>query len=344
MGIYLAPVLIEMNYEVFVTTRKKKESTLPNLNYIIGNAHDRKFLEILFKSNWDVVVDFMLYSTEEFQLKNDFLLSNTKHYIFLSSYRVYADSNSPIIESSPKLLDCSKDIKYLKTDEYALSKTRQERILQNSDFRNWTIVRPSITYSKNRLQFATLEADSFLHRAMLRIPIVVSEDILKKWTTMTWAGDVAKMIALICNNPNSFQEDYNVVTNEAVLWSDVGRIYSKYADLDIREIDHLSYLNLAGNKYQIQYDRMYNRVMDNSKILKLTGLYQKELKRLEEGLSLEIKNTVDSSKNSLSVNYSIQGRMDGILKTRIPLSNASGIEKLKYYWNYLKFKRSDRNS
>ena len=42
-----------------------------------------------------------------------------------------------------------------------------------------------------------------------------------------------------------------------------------------------------GSRWQLSYDRLYNRVMDNSKILKETGLSQQDLKTLYEGLLLE---------------------------------------------------------
>ncbi|SES96468.1 Nucleoside-diphosphate-sugar epimerase [Enterococcus malodoratus] len=338
MGIYLAPKLIEKGYEVFVTTRNKEKNNNSDLKYITGDAHDIEFLETLSKDKWDVIVDFMVYSTKEFHSRISKLLSITKHYLFLSSYRVFAESESPITESSPKLIDCINDTEYLETDEYALAKIRQERILQESNYNNWTIIRPSITYSKNRLQLATLEASTFIYRAQKKVPTAVSEDILEKRTTMTWAGDVAKMITAICNNDYAFQEDYNVVTSESILWNNVAHIYYKHANLNVYKIDHTSYLDIVGNKYQIQYDRMYNRVMDNTKILKLIGIQQEELKNVADGLSLEIQNTMESSNSINDVNYPMQGRMDGILKTRIPLDNATYKQKLKYYWNYLKFK------
>ena len=52
--------------------------------------------------------------------------------MFLSSSRVYASQESPIREDSMRLLDVSHDSIYLKTDEYALAKARQEDILRKS--------------------------------------------------------------------------------------------------------------------------------------------------------------------------------------------------------------------
>lgn len=75
MGVYLAPELIRQGYKVDVTTRSPRRSGL-NLNYIQGDAHDDNFLEKVL-NNYDVVVDFMVYSTEEFAARVNKLLEGT---------------------------------------------------------------------------------------------------------------------------------------------------------------------------------------------------------------------------------------------------------------------------
>lgn len=49
-------------------------------------------------------------------------------------------------------------------------------------------------------------------------------------------------------------------------------------------------------RYQLNYDRMFNRVVDNSKLLRVTGLRQEELMPLRQGLERELaalpRNTV----------------------------------------------------
>lgn len=71
-----------------------------------------------------------------------------------------------------------RDEDYIKTDEYALQKARQENILLGSKYKNWTIIRPYITYNKERLQLGVLEkksgfielymiGQSYLHKILL---------------------------------------------------------------------------------------------------------------------------------------------------------------------------------
>ncbi|HCM85011.1 MULTISPECIES: NAD-dependent epimerase/dehydratase family protein [Enterococcus] len=339
MGIYVVPELFKKEYEIFVTTRKKRKSDNSGLHYLLGNAHDKIFLEQLLQRKWDVIIDFMVYTTEEFKLRASDLLEGTYHYIFVSSYRVFANSETPIVEKSPKLLDVVKDKDYLETDEYGLSKARQESILVNSSYKNWTIIRPSITYSKERFQLATLEADSIIFRAQLGIPVPVSEKILTKRTTMTWAGDVAKMIVGLVNRAEVFQEDYNVVTSESVIWKDVAQIYTEFTNLKICKINHSNYIKIVGNYYQIEYDRMFNRIMDNSKILKINGMRQTDLTPLRKGLSEEVKNITDKEKVFQDINYVTHAKMDRITHSRIPLKGASLKNRCKYLLSYLEIKK-----
>ena len=44
----------------------------------------------------------------------------------------------------------------------------------------------------------------------------------------------------------------------------------------------------CGARYQLCYDRLFNRVIDNSKILRVAGLKQEELMPLRRGLEQEL--------------------------------------------------------
>lgn len=104
MGKFLVRDLAEMGNDVFVTTRstsyKNNSNGKGSVTYIQGNAHDDDFVENIMAECWDAVVDFMSYSTKEFERRYKFMLDKTGHYIFLSSARVYADSERPITEES----------------------------------------------------------------------------------------------------------------------------------------------------------------------------------------------------------------------------------------------------
>ena len=143
MGRYLVPELLSLGYEVDAMTLDDVESKQNGLTYIKKDAMDIDVMREILKNKYDAIVDFMIYDTMKFAERFEMFLQNTKQYISLSSYRVYADEEHPIKETSPRLLDASKDKIYLQTEEYGLYKARCENILRASKYDNWTIVRPA---------------------------------------------------------------------------------------------------------------------------------------------------------------------------------------------------------
>ena len=156
MGSPLVKMLSHSNV-VYVTSRKQHLST-SNVKYIQGDAKNIEFLtRVLQERKYDAIVDFMVHGIEAFREISPIMLDNTKQYVFISSARVYAQSEEPITENTPRLLDVSTDQQYLQTNEYALAKAREENVLLESNRNNYTIVRPSITYNTYRLQLFSRE-------------------------------------------------------------------------------------------------------------------------------------------------------------------------------------------
>ena len=287
MGVYLQEYLQKApETEIYITSRSKRISS-KKVHYLQGNAHDFNFLEkALMDIKPDAVVDFMVWNSENFKQASSLLLKNTGHYLFLSSYRVFAEQN-PLTENSPRLLDVCNDEEYLKTDEYGLTKARQEDILRKSNFSNWTILRPSITYSKNRFQFGCLEADVLCFRSLQNFPVVIPTEMLDKQTTLTWAGDTAKLICKLILSPKAYKEDFNLATAEKHTWREIADYYNEFIGTIVKEISLEEYTKIV-NPWQTKYDRMFNRTLDNSKVLNVTGIDQKDFMPLYEGLKKEL--------------------------------------------------------
>lgn len=291
MGVYLVPELASLGYEVRVVSMDDAVSDHPRISYVKADAHNNEYLKELLKEKFDVIVDFMIYSTDAFKNKLDLLLQNTAHYIFLSSYRVY-DGKFPVTENTPRLLDVSNDKDYLATEDYSLYKARQEDILQRSKYDNWTIVRPAITYSKRRFQLVTLEANVVVARAMKGLPVVVPREALSVQATMSWAGDVAKMFAGLLLNPAAFRECFTLATAEHHTWGEIAEYYKEIIGLNYVAVDTEEYLKLWDSscwaRYQLAYDRLFQRIVDNSKVLRVTGLEQADFMPLRRGLEKEL--------------------------------------------------------
>lgn len=330
MGVYLCEELFQHpDYEVYITSRSPRASR-GNLHYLCGNAHHSHFLAHCLETlQPDAVVDFMIWTTAEFEAVSSMLLEHTKHYLFLSSYRVFAEQN-PLTEHSARLLDVCTEAAYLQTDEYALAKARQENILRKSDKKNWTILRPCITYSKNRFQLGCLEAGVICLRSFQHLPVVIAKPMLDKQTTLTWGGDTARLIAKLILNPKAYAEDFNLSTAEHHTWREVASYYQEILGTIIQPVTLDEYISLMGGPWQTKYDRMFDRVLDNTKVLAATGYTQEQFMPLKEGLKREL--TAFKQHPVFSHHEPWQNaRMDRICHTAISLKGYSLQEKVVYY-------------
>lgn len=317
MGRYVVPQLLSMGYETDVLSLDDAVSNNPKLKYIKGDIREENLLDNLLKNEYDGIIDFMGYSTDEFKTLHKKFLENTGHYIFLSSCRVFAD-NPPITEDSPRLLDVSDDKDFLATDDYALHKAREENMLRNSGYKNWTIVRPATTYSTGRFQLVTLEAPTLIHRMQTGKTVVLPDAAMECEATLSWGGDVGVMIARLLFNENAFADSFNVATAEYHKWSEIAEIYNKIIPFQYITVSVDDYLDIIAEgadwaRYQLIYARMFHRITDNSKILSFTGMKQSELMTLENGLKFEYNNSKNIDFSVYESDYR-NVRMDAYLK------------------------------
>lgn len=333
MGVHLVKLLSQKEMTILVTSRGIKESK-GNVRYVQGNAKDLSFIEPIIRQKWDVIIDFMVYTTEMFQERYELFLEHSFQYIFLSSARVYANSKNRIKESSPRLLDVSNDKTYLTTDEYALSKARQENILSKSSFSNWTIIRPYITYSNMRLQLGVLEKESWLYRAIHGRTIVFSKDIFPKFTTLTFGLDVSKSMSNLVANPKSYGQAFHITVNESMTWENILNLYINVIEekLGFRPKvllqDKNEFFKHHYGMYQVLKDRVYDRKFDNLKISNFTD--PESFTPMKKGL-IKCLNEFLESPTFKQINWKTEALKDIKTKEFTPLSEIKGFkQKIKY--------------
>ena len=317
MGRYLVPELVLLGYEVTGVGLDESAPWQCGATYIKGNAHDKEFLESLLKGKFDGIVNFMDYGWFNFSDYYRLFLENTNHYIFLSSCRVYDDKEQPIKETSPRLLDSSEDEELKTSHDYCIHKARDEDLLYSSPYKNWTIVRPATTFSTMRLQLVTLEFWNSVVRTLMGKKVVLPIQAKDKPATLSWGGDVAKMIARILFKDEAKRDVYNVCSAEYHTWEEIAGYYHDLIGLEAVWVDKEDYLKILSPemsitvRWQLEYARMFKRITDNSKILALTGLRQEDMMPLYDGLKYEIGNI---PKDFVPNDTEIGLRMDEYLK------------------------------
>ena len=305
-----------LDCQIYITSRRRRVSDSSNIEYLHGNAKNLNFIKQLSqKIKPDVLIDFMVYETDCFKSHLPYLMNICKHYIFLSSYRVFSTQPKKMIsEGSPRLLDVSDNKEYLNTCEYALEKTKQEDYLKSIGLSHWTIVRPSITYSDNRFQFGPYEKDLISLRIQQNRPIPILANILDKKTTLTFSNDVAEMIIHIMNNKSSFSNDFNLCTGESITWRKVGKIYNESLGLKVEEVSDIDFNKLNLDRWQLKFDRSVDRVCNNSKILEFCKMQNSDLRGAENGIFNIPK--ISNQAYVKSYLFIFCGRMDKILKIK----------------------------
>ncbi len=333
MGIHLGEILSAKGEKVVVTTRSDRKSQ-EFIEYRQGDARNSEFLNTLLRERWDVIVDFMIYTIDEFIGRVQKLLDAAGQYIFLSSSRVYDNSAKFINEETTRLLDTCKDEAYLVTNEYALTKARQEDVLRSSFKQNWTIMRPYITYSEIRLQLGTLEKENWLYRALKGRTIVFSEDIEYHFTTLTYGLDVANGMVSLMNKPNALGQVYHITSNQSYKWKELLDVYLDVLEEEIGKRPKVLLQNLSDffawnpGKYQIIYDRLYDRKFDNTKVNEFIDANQ--FINAKEGIRSCLKTFIKNPEFN-AINWRNEALKDKLCKEVSPLSEISGAkQKIKY--------------
>lgn len=314
MGQYLVPILAETGYRIDAVSLDDVKSDNSNVNRIKANAKEKDVFRGLLKNGYDGIIDFMIYPTSELAGVLPLVLDHTEHYIYLSSYRIYDNKEHPIRETSPRLIDASDDVLLRNSDDYSIYKARGENILRAQPRRNWTIIRPAITYSLMRYQLVTLEAANTVGRAFAGKAVVLPEQARKVQATMTWAGDVARMIAGLIFNEKALGETFTVATSEHRAWGEIADYYKDICNLKAVWVDMENYLRILspdpyypGARWQLEYDRLFDRIIDNSRVLAVTGMKQAGLMPLYDGLKKEIARCPKDTR------WDVNERMDSFL-------------------------------
>lgn len=281
MGKPLVDLLLNNGDNVFVVCRRPVSDNRIGVSYYYGNAKDKNFMksEVLSKF-YDCIVDFCLYNSKEFSDRYEDLLQSTSQYICLSSGAVYADQKPPKTEESPRYMESAPpilgDYRYY---WYCYEKARIEDILLTCSYNNWVIVRPGITIGPKHFFWGFWYDEEWTHRIINGQQVIIPEDLLNYKASISYGGDVSKLIMGIIGNPSTLKKLYNVTAENSITWGDFLEMWKKSFEkygyhLNVKKIKDSRILYTKspwkGREYGYIRARLLDRTFDSSKVYQIS--------------------------------------------------------------------------
>jgi len=229
MGRPLVEQLLEdTDNEVWVVGRHLKQRDISNQHLLAGNAFNISFLrENVLCRHYDAIVDFLWYDEDIFSKSIQMLLNATEQYISLSSAAVYVESKDVIDESTLRDYDVASENERRNCRDYNFVKARLENILKDTGRKNWTIIRPHLTFNSNRIPLCSWEINIWLQRAIHYLPIAIPVDLLCYKTTFTHGSYLAHQIINLIGCEKALGETFQLGSETVYSWGEIVNVINE---------------------------------------------------------------------------------------------------------------------
>lgn len=184
------------------------------------------------------------------------------------------------------------DKEFLEKETYAISKAKAEKFLRTeSETKNWTVVRPVISFSERRFDLVTRSGRELIEKAKAGEKIYLPLEAKNLTAGLDWAGNSGKLIANLLFKEETLGEAYTISSAQNLTWGEVAEIYTELLGAEFEWIGTEAYIKNYEdpNKiWMLLYDRLFDRIIDNSKVLKTTGLCKEDFASIRDGIVTEL--------------------------------------------------------
>jgi nucleoside-diphosphate-sugar epimerase len=216
----------------------------------------------LGKRDFDVVVNWVAFTTAHVQADIDFFAGRTGQYVFISSASAYQTppERLPVTESTP-----------LKNPVWAYSRDKiacEELLVRAYRERNFpaTIVRPSHTYDCRSLPVHG--GYTVIDRMRRGKPVVVHGDGSSLWV-LTHHDDFAKGFNGLLGNPHVLGEAFHVTSDELLTWNQIHALLGAAAGA-APKLCHVPSTTIAKHDPawgdSLLGDKTHSMIFDNTKL------------------------------------------------------------------------------
>jgi len=250
--------------------------TIPKgVKVIIGDYRDINQAENLLQNQkFDVVVDWIAYTTEHVLQDIRLFRGRIGQYIFISSASAYHKPvlSLPITESTPL---------YNPYWLYSRQKIECENLLLETYRKEkfpFTIVRPSHTYDQTRLPVQGRY--TVLHRMKMEKKVIIHGDGTSLWV-LTHAKDFAKGFYGLLGNSQAIGESFHITSDQVLTWNQIYNELALALGVDQPQFIHVPSELIA--RYDKNWgdsllgDKSHSVIFDNTKIKRLVPEFRPEI-------------------------------------------------------------------
>ncbi len=297
--------------ELYLLNRGNNKQDVPEATHLAADIENPDAIKhALGDLNFDVVVDWLAFEPQDIEHAINLFKNRTKQFIFISSASCYQKpvNHYKINESTP-LANPYWD--------YSQNKIACEnRLMQAYRDEGFpaTIVRPSLTYSKNfPIAIGGWGCYTLADRILNDKPIIVHGDGTSLWV-VTHADDFAKGFVPLMGNPQAIGEAFHITSDEVLTWD---QIYQTIAEALGKKanIIHIPSDFIVNIKPEYEGtllgDKSWSVVFDNSKIKRIVPEFNAVIP-FHKGIQLTLA-WFNEDKNRRFVNATVNASMDGII-------------------------------
>lgn len=287
----VSKLAVEKGWELYLLNRGSKSGRVPEgARVLTADINDEpSVIELIKEIKFDVVVDFIAFTTSEIERDIRLFTKKTKQFIFISSASVYQKplSHYKITESTP----LANPYWQYSRDKIAC----EERLIEEYRKNNFpiTIIRPSHTYGESNLPLAICGKNGVwqvIDRIMKGKPVIIHGDGSSLWT-ITHNSDFAKAFVGIMGNHAAIGEGIHITSDEAITWNKIYDCIGEALNVEVKKV-HVSTDFLVECQADFEGgligDKAHTVVFDNSKIKRLVPDYVATV-RFDQGVRMSIE-------------------------------------------------------
>ena len=255
--------------DLYVLNRGNKNKLLPsNIHFMIGDMKEdiEGVKEVLKDLSFDCVINFIVMNLEDAKKNVELFRGKTKQFIHISTNCVLNHT-----------LTCNIDETIEKGNAfsaYGRNKAAVEDYLieesKKGDF-PLTIVRPSQTYSDNRIPLSVKGNScwSVVSRMLRGKEVIVHGDGQSVWSS-THADDFAKMFCPLVGQPKAIGEIYQIMNPKSHTWDMVYQTLADLLGVEYKPVYISAYLLDKSQEFHwetsIHGDKHFSNIFDVSKV------------------------------------------------------------------------------